>query len=96
MEYRLDIRRESSRSMNKFNKQFNSRIKRLTKWQEVISRLSEFEGLLHSFDGLSPREVVSLKLIHRKLFEAYSIAKKRKQEVRDEIQRHTQSMELSH
>lgn len=82
--------------MNKFNKQFNSKIKRLTKWQEVTSRLSQFEGLLHSFDGLSPREVVSLKIIHKKLFEAYTIAKKLKLEVLHEIQGYSHEMEQSH
>ena len=78
--------------MIKFNKQFNSKIKRLSKWQEVILRLSEFESLVHSFDGLSPREVVSLKIIHKKLFEAYSIAKKRRNEVQHEIQEQSRIM----
>ena len=85
-----------SLNMNKFNKQFNSKIKRLNKWQDVTSRLSAFEGLLHSFDGLNPREVVSLKIIHKKLYEAYSIAKKRKQEVLHDIQEHIRSMGQSH
>ena len=78
--------------MIKFNGIFNSKIKRLSKWQEVILRLSTFEDILHSFDGLSPREVVSLKIIHKKLFEAYSIAKKRRNEVQHEIQEQSRIM----
>ena len=78
--------------MTKFNKQFNSKIKRLSKWQEVIMRLSEFEGLINSYDGLNPREVVSMKIIHKKLFEAYSIAKKRRNEVQHEIQEQSRTM----
>ena len=78
--------------MIKFNRIFNSKIKRLSKWQELILRLSAFEDILLSFDGLSPREVVSLKIIHKKLFEAYSIAKKRKQEVQHEIQEQSRTI----
>ena len=78
--------------MIKFNRIFNSKIKRLSKWQELILRLSAFEDILLSFDGLSPREVVSLKIIHKKLFEAYSIAKKRKQEVLHEIQEQSRTI----
>ena len=55
-------------------------------------RLSEFEGLINSYDGLNPRDVVSLKIIHKKLFEAYSIAKKRKQEVLHEIQEQSRTI----
>lgn len=55
-------------------------------------RLSEFEGLINSYDGLNPREVVSMKIIHKKLFEAYSIAKKRKQEVLHEIQEQSRTI----
>ena len=83
--------------MNKFNRTFNTKIKRLHKWQELILRLSAFEDILHSFDGLSPRDVVSLKIIHKKLFEAYSIAKKRKQEVLHEIQEQSRTIkEVTH
>ncbi len=78
--------------MIKFNKQFNTKIKRLSKWQEVIMRLSTFEGLIHSFDGLSPRDVVSMKIIHKKLFEAQTIAKKRRKEVQHEIQEQSRTM----
>ena len=78
--------------MIKFNKQFNTKIKRLSKWQEVILRLSTFEGLFNSYDGLNPRDVVSLKIIHKKLFEAYSIAKKRRKEVQHEIQEQSRTM----
>ena len=55
-------------------------------------RLSTFEGLINSYDGLNPREVVSLKIIHKKLFEAYSIAKKRRNEVQHEIQEQSRIM----
>ena len=83
--------------MNKFNRIFNTKIKRLSKWQEIIMRLSTFEGLINSYDGLNPREVVSMKIIHKKLFEAYSIAKKRKQEVLHEIQEQSRTIkEVTH
>ena len=83
--------------MIKFNRIFNSKIKRLSKWQELILRLSAFEDILHSCDGLSPREVVSLKIIHKKLFEAYSIAKKRRNEVQHEIQEQSRTIkEVTH
>ena len=78
--------------MIKFNRIFNTKIKRLNKWQELILRLSAFEDILHSCDGLSPREVVSMKIIHKKLFEAYSIAKKRRNEVQHEIQEQSRIM----
>ena len=60
-------------------------------------RLSTFEGLINSYDGLNPREVVSLKIIHKKLFEAYSIAKKRRNEVQSEIQEQSRTInEVTH
>ena len=61
--------------MNKFNKQFNSKIKRFNKWQDVLARLSAFEGLVNSFDGLSQNDVHALRQIHSKLLECQDIAK---------------------
>ena len=71
--------------MNNFNKKFNSKIKRLNKWQDVLARLSGFEGLVNSYDGLNPDDVLAIKIIHRKLFECQNIAKRHFLQVRKEI-----------
>ena len=80
-------------SMNKFNKQFNSKIKRFYKWQDVLTRLSTFEGLVNSYDGLTPNDVRSLRGIHSKLLECQDIAQSQLQEVIRDLQLHQQSME---
>ena len=79
--------------MDKYNRKFNSRIKRLNRWNDILMRLSAFEGLSNSFDGLTPHDVLALRFIHRKLLECQNIAKSHLQEVRNEVQRHINSME---
>ena len=71
--------------MNKYNKKFNSKVKRLNKWQEFLARLSGFEGLVNSYDGLSPDDVHALRIIHRKLYECQDIAKIHFHQLRKEI-----------
>ncbi len=81
--------------MNKFNKRFNSKIKRLKKWQEVLMRLSGFEGLVNSYDGLNQDDVHFIRIIHRLLYECQSIAKERLREVKDDLSIHHGTMEHS-
>ena len=63
--------------MNKFNRQFNSKVKRLNKWHDVLMRLSAFEGIVNSYDGLTSDDVRDLRSIHKKLYECQEIAKRR-------------------
>ena len=66
--------------MNKFNRKFNSKLKRLKKWFDVLVRLSQFEGLINSYDGLNQQDVHAIRTIHRKLYECQDIAKQQLQE----------------
>ncbi len=66
--------------MTKYNRRFNTRLKRLERWHEITMRLSEFEGLINSYDGASPEEVRVMKTIHMKLYECSVIAKKQLKE----------------
>ncbi len=66
--------------MTKYNRRFNTRLKRLERWHEITMRLSEFEGLINSYDGASPEEVRVMKTIHRKLYECSVIAKEQLKE----------------
>lgn len=60
----------------KFNRKFNARRKSLERWQEILSLLAGFEGVITSYDGASPNEICALKAIHRKLYECKQMAKK--------------------
>lgn len=55
-------------------------------------RLSAFEGLVNSYDGLNQDDVHSIRIIHRKLYEAQSIAKERLREVNDDLFIHQESI----
>lgn len=68
--------------MNKFNRNFNTRVKQLQKWQNVLMRLLEFEGLVNSYDGLTPNQLHDIRRIHRKLLECQEIAKEHYLEVK--------------
>ena len=79
--------------MNKFNRKFNSKIKRLNKWQIVLARLSAFEGLVNSYDGLNQQDVHDIRIIHRKLYECQNIAKQKLQEVQHDLRVHFRLVE---
>ena len=59
----------------KFNHKFNIRIKSLRRWTDIVNKLYEFEGVINNYDGASPGEVKTLKLMHRKLYECCILAK---------------------
>ena len=66
--------------MNKYNHKFNVQRKRIERWNSILMRLSEFEGLINSYDGMSPEEVRAMSDIHKKLYESSVIAKERLKE----------------
>ena len=68
--------------MNKFNRKFRSRCVRYERWLMIARKLSEFEGLINSYDFASPDEIHALKEIHRKLYECYLMAKDFEEELR--------------
>ncbi len=61
--------------MNRFNRKFNTRRKRIERWHNIVMKLSEFEGFVNNYDGATPGEVRTLRAIHRKLYECQTIAK---------------------
>ena len=61
--------------MNRFNRKFNTRRKSIERWHNIVMKLSEFEGLVNNYDGASPDEVRTLKVIHKKLYECQTVAK---------------------
>lgn len=67
--------------MNRFNRKFNARRKNMERWHNILMRLSGFEGLVNSYDGASPDDVRTMKVIHRKLYECSVMAKDRLKEV---------------
>ena len=69
--------------MNRYNRKFNARRKRLERWYGIVMRLSDFEGLINSYDGMTPEEVYAMRMIHRKLYECSVIAKERLKEADD-------------
>lgn len=60
--------------MNRFNRKFNTWRKRFERWYVIKSRISEFEGIVNNYDGASPEEVRTLKVIHGKLYECQLMA----------------------
>ena len=68
--------------MNRFNRKFNSRIRRYNRWYRIVQKLNEFEGLINNYDSASPDEVCALKEIHRKLYECFLTAKDFEEELR--------------
>ena len=60
--------------MTKYNRKFNARRKRMERWYGIVMRLSEFEGLINSYDGMSPEEVRAMRAIHKKLYECSVLA----------------------
>ena len=69
--------------MNRFNRKFNARRKRMERWHSIVMRLSDFEGLINSYDGMTPEEVRAMRAIHRKLYECSVVAKERLKEAED-------------
>lgn len=61
--------------MNRFNRKFNTKLKSIERWHNILMKLCEFEGLVNNYDGASPDEVRTLKFIHRKLYECQHRAK---------------------
>ena len=67
--------------MNRRNRKFNTRRKRIERWHNIVMKLSEFEGLVNNYDGASPGEIRTLKAIHKKLYECQTVAKEHLKEV---------------
>lgn len=61
--------------MSKFNRKFNVRRKSMERWHNIVMKLSEFEGLVNNYDGASPDDIRTLKVIHKKLYECQIVAK---------------------
>ena len=68
--------------MNKFNRKFNARCIRYNRWNRIVMKLAEFEGLVNNYDSASPDEVRALREIHRKLYECQKTAKYYEEELR--------------
>lgn len=68
--------------MNKFNRRFGAKCRRYERWHKILSKLSEFEGLVNNYESASPEEVRGLKEIHAKLYECQSAAKHFEEELR--------------
>ena len=66
--------------MNKFNRRFNSRRKRIERWHNILTGLISFEGLINDYDGVTPADVRAMKDIHRKLYECSVTAKRQLKE----------------
>lgn len=62
------------RAMTKYNRKFNTRRKRMERWHDIVMRLSDFEGLINSYDGMTPEEVRVMRAIHGKLYECSVLA----------------------
>ena len=69
--------------MNKFNRKFNTRCKKIARWCNIVSRLTDFEGIINSYDGASPEEVRTMKIIHKKLYECVYLAKAHLKEAKE-------------
>ena len=67
--------------MTKFNRKFNSRRKRQERWYGIVTRLSDFEGLIDNYDGATPEDVRAMRDIHGRLYECYAIAKEHLKEI---------------
>ena len=61
--------------MIKINRRYNTQRKRLERWYNIRMKLSEFEGLINTYDGASPEEVKIMRTIHSKLYECSVLAK---------------------
>ncbi len=68
--------------MNKFNRKFNARCRRYNRWNRIVMKLAEFEGLVNNYDSASPDEVRALREIHKKLYECQKTAKYYEEELR--------------
>ena len=61
--------------MNKSERKFYARLKRITRWHTLASKLSDFEGVINDYDAATPEEIRKLKFIHERLYECYRLAK---------------------
>lgn len=52
----------------------------MERWHDILMRLSGFEGLVNSYESATPEDVVTLKTIHRKLYECAVMAGERLRE----------------
>ena len=68
--------------MNKFNRRFGAKCRRYERWHRIAMMLSEFEGLVNSYESASPDEVRALKEIHSKLYECLTAAKHFEEDLR--------------
>ena len=68
--------------MNRFNRRFGAKCRRYERWHKIVMMLSEFEGLVNSYESASPDEVRALKEIHARLYECQTAAKRYEEELR--------------
>lgn len=61
--------------MDKRTRQYNNQRKRHERWYSIVMKLSGFEGLINSYDGVTPEELRAMRKIHRKLYECSVLAK---------------------
>ncbi len=61
--------------MNRSDRKFYARLKRITRWHVITSKLNEFEGLINDYDGATPEEIRKLRFIHERLYECCMLAK---------------------
>ena len=69
--------------MNRFNRKFNTRRKRMERWHNIFMRLSDFGGFITDYDGMTPEDVRAMIAIHRKLYECSVMAKERLKEAEE-------------
>ena len=62
-------------NIQKFNRKFNARRKRIERWHNIAMRLSDFGGFITDYDGMTPDDVRAMIGIHRKLYECCVIAR---------------------
>ena len=70
-------------NIQKFNRKFNARRKRIERWHNIAMRLSDFGGFITDYDGMTPEDVRAMICIHRKLYECCVIAREHLREAED-------------
>ncbi len=63
--------------MNKFNRQFNAACFRVGFWQDLTAKFADFDPLVKQRFFLTPDDILTLKNIHKALWECYSAAKEK-------------------
>lgn len=67
--------------MNRIDRKFCSRLKRIKRWHCITCKLNEFEGIINDYDGAAPDEIRKLKFIHERLYECCVLAKNYLEEI---------------